>query len=81
MYIYIYIFSFFFVYYRSKMVRSYKRKTKKYTDLDIKNALKKLGEGYSYRKVSEIFGIPKSSLQIYQSKSKKKCQNKEIYIS
>ena len=59
------------------MFRSYKRKTKKYTDLDIKNALKKLGEGYSYRKVSEIFGIPKSSLQIYQSKSKKNAKTKK----
>ena len=48
------------------MGRFPKRKTKEFTDTDISDALKKLKEGMSFRKVAEMTGIPKSSLQLYK---------------
>ena len=54
------------------MVRTYKKKTKGYTEADIKSALRKLDEGSSYRQVAAISGISKSSLELYRKESKRK---------
>ena len=46
------------------MVRKYiRKKERKYTVSDLKNAVKELSEGMSQRNVALKYGIPKTTLQ------------------
>ena len=54
------------------MVRTYKKKYKKIEEDSVKEALKKLREGGSFRVVANEYGLPKSTLHLYNTKSRNK---------
>ena len=60
------------------MVRTYSRKTKEYTDDDVKHALQKVKDGQSVPRVSQASGIPQSSLyhhiNLHKIKKKDICE-------